>query len=187
MKKFYYLFLMVMLLALMGLFVLKKPNGQPWLKTSDFVQPVLNKSITVKNAIIEKITQWTSQKQADDSPDNLSDYLLDNSNETNEIYRWQDDKGIWHYADKAPNNQQSQLVIIEKTNTITLPKLDDIVKPKNDNAAKKVAAQQDKTNELPTSPTTSKAMSLMKDSNNVQQLMDNRTKQLDKALKEQLR
>lgn len=89
------LLLLVLVLALASPFILKKPDGTPFLNIQDFLKPAAD----LKNATLKS--------------------------EPKSLYRWQDEKGNWQYSDHPPENVQAQSIQVEdKINamkTIDLP------------------------------------------------------------------
>ena len=107
MKYFTYLAVSVMIIAVILLFYIKKPNGQPWLSTS----VIYSESIEIKDEMValssgaldsitlaittasEKITGAT--------------FELENPKP---IYKWQDGQGQWHFSDVPNKNGKSEVV-----------------------------------------------------------------------------
>ncbi len=89
------LLLLVLVLALASPFILKKPDGTPFVRLQDFLDSV---------------------------PDVKTPSL---STESKPLYRWQDEKGNWQYSDHPPENVQAESMQVEdKINsmkTIDLP------------------------------------------------------------------
>ncbi|ALS31555.1 hypothetical protein PTRA_a0171 [Pseudoalteromonas translucida KMM 520] len=95
MKYFTYLAVSVMIIAVISLFYLKKPNGETWLSTS----VVSNQSQQIK----DKIISFTSNtfEQAVNSVSNTS------STTRSKIFKWQDQQGQWHFSDTPHPNGKS--------------------------------------------------------------------------------
>lgn len=90
MKLFIKLLLFIVLLALAAPFFMKKPDGSPML--------------TLQSLGLGTVAHKVSEVLPDSRPE---------LPKTAEVYRWQDEKGIWHYSDKAqtPAAQKHQLQI----------------------------------------------------------------------------
>ena len=95
MKYFTYLAVSVMIIAVISLFYLKKPNGETWLSTS----VVINESQQIK----DKIISFTSNtfEQAVSSVSNTP------STTRSKIFKWQDQQGQWHFSDTPHPNGKS--------------------------------------------------------------------------------
>jgi len=158
MKHFLYLMIAISVLSIGSLFVLKSPNGQPWLKPSDFINP---QAIT---------TQFTSVKN---STINKANTLFHKETDS-KVYQWQDEQGVWHYSDSPNANSHTwtkpnNLTVIPATKLTNQPN----AASKSENTLKKINAEPLSTN---------KVKKLMNDTHNVQQLMNNRTKVIDEHL-----
>ncbi len=160
MKFFLYLLMGVLALSLVGLFVLKKPNGEPWISVSDFTN-----TSKLTNQIDAIKTQAVSKAQS----------LLQSEPSNPTIYKWQDDKGVWHYSDKkAENNTSAEWDVPE--NMTVIPAIKPLPKKSNSKSD-----EPDKTKRtLPQG--SNKISTLINDANNVQAIMDNRTKKIDEQL-----
>lgn len=95
--------------------LLPGPNGQPiftW--TSD-------------------LKSWFSQLKTPSLPTTNHPFRMQQP-ETVELYRWQDDKGLWHFSEKKPDNQNhvETFKVSTKLNNI-MPKPKEIHQPSSDN------------------------------------------------------
>ena len=112
-KSFVYLAVMVSLLALGGLFVLKKPNGQPWLTLADLG---LNNPIqSIKNIELPTVSGSDGGQTT--------------------VYRWRDQNG-WQFSDTFPEgfsaDQVKEITINPDTNLIQgfkLPEPEPVTEP----------------------------------------------------------
>jgi hypothetical protein len=90
------LLLLALVLALASPFILKKPDGNPILDISEFIEPAKNLTSSVAPSAAPK-----------------------------SLYRWQDAKGNWQYSDHPPEGSNAQQIQVEdKINsmkTIELP------------------------------------------------------------------
>lgn len=109
MKLFIKLLLFVVVLALAAPFFMKKPDGTPML--------------TLQSLGLGAVSNKVSAVLPDSRPE---------LPKTAEVYRWQDEKGAWHYSDKAqtPAAQKHQLQISQNR----LPHVE-VVKNEEDGAA----------------------------------------------------
>lgn len=92
MKLFIKLLLLMVVLALAAPFFMKKPDGSPMLTLSALGLSALG------------------NKVSDSLPAAQSEAVLP---KTAEVYRWQDEKGVWHYSDRAQDGaaQKHQMQI----------------------------------------------------------------------------
>lgn len=168
MKQFLYLIICIVILSLGSLFVLKKPNGQPWLNLSDFYnhQSVTQKVTNFKDTVVNKTNSLLNQESN-----------LLNSGEDPTIYKWQDEQGIWHYSDKKFENAKAW----EKPENLTIIPA---IQPIDKNEYKRVKPSGNNENETLVPPQSNKIKDLINNANNVQNIMDNRTKNIDEQLKQ---
>lgn len=173
MKFFIYLISIILILSLMGLFILKKPNGQAWIVIGDFLP---NTFIFDKE--IESI--------ADKFKVTYESFTASESNQVGQgsevkVYRWKDSKGNWSYSDKPRESADSEEVFFDPKDIVVLPEfkatLNDFSKP-----APPIKKEKTLPSSLTTSP--SKVLDLYKDANNVQKLMDGREQSISEAIKD---
>lgn len=164
MKFFAYLMTVILIIALAGLFIFKKPNGQAWLSVNNLLP-----TTQVIKAKIDLAGNEIQQLLNSASPEKESNV---------KVYRWKDSNGNWSYSDKPNASTSSEAVFFDAKDIVVLPtiKTPDVDLPnideKPDNGAPKT---------LMTTPT--KVLELYKDANNVQKLMDAREDKLSDAIK----
>lgn len=150
-------------IAFAGLFVLKKPDGAPWLTLQD---------------LGFRIPEFKLPKVSKDDP-------LGASSDT-QVYKWKEN-GTWHYSEKLPTHlspdQVEQLSINPDTNLIPAVK---VKKEPELETPEQKSEPLDPSNELPTQPpgilNPQGIKDLIEDAQGVQQLMDERSKQIDAHL-----
>lgn len=151
-----YLVMLIIPLGALGFLYFQLSSQSPTAKLLDFSSMEINSS--------------TSSNNFD------SDDAEEQSN--NQVYRWQDDEGNWHYSDKAPTDQhyetqqlQSDINQIQSLNTRssreTLPT----------SASNEVSSPYMKGG-LPI-PSPEKVQKLMQDAKNVEQLLKQRQEMID--------
>lgn len=163
MKHFLYLMICILVLGIGSLFVLKSPTGKPWLKTADFVnlQVISTQLSSIKNSVTSKVQS----------------VLRDDSDP--QIYKWQDEQGVWHYSDSKNANSKAW---IKPDNLTVIPAIKPLKKEKVINE-KQHKNNDDKTIDVQSSRI-DKVKNLVNDANNVQTLMNNRTKMIDEQIKQ---
>lgn len=100
MKIFNKLLILLVIAALAGPFILKKPNGEPWLNWRDFIPNEAKQAATAMKDSIAPTAEHV-------------------------MYKWQDEKGIWQYGDQPPAGANAQPVNVKTQinamKTIELP------------------------------------------------------------------
>jgi len=161
MKKFVYLITLLLILSIGSLFVLKSPKGKPWLNISDFydAHAISKKAIDFKNTLFNRAGSLISE-ESDPS-----------------IYKWQDEQGIWHYSDKEQPNGK---VWIKPQNLTVIP----AIEPLEKEAVKSYTSEKKLNGSELSTKSVNKVKDLLNDTHNVQELMNNRTKNIDKQLEQ---
>ncbi len=170
MKIFYYLAIGLLILSCAGLFVLKRPDGGAWLNLADIITPIKTKLQMLQSDVANKIRKSTSS-------------VGEQQSKTVEVFRWQDGKGEWHFSDKKGSdnksaNNNAQKIAIKTTNVMSIK-----VEQVDNKPIEKEHSEQSSANK-PLQSSLSKIPTLIDDAQNVQTLMDERTKQLDKAIEQ---
>ena len=103
MKYFTYLAISVMVIAVISLFYLKKPDGQPWLSGST----ISKETQQIKEQMVALSTNTLNQavKGIHEAGDKVTSSISSDSStitSSSTIYKWQDETGQWHYSD-SPN------------------------------------------------------------------------------------
>ena len=126
MKYFTYLVVSIMILAVLSLFYLKKPDGQAWLSISSMSEKSLQISDQVLSTSSNTLNQaLNSVKQASNSlATSIYNDTADEEIAGNKIYKWQDDNGQWHYSD-SPNPHGDSIEFILDPKHITIVKAQD--------------------------------------------------------------
>jgi len=173
MKFFVYLISFILTLALMGLFVLKGPEGQPWLTVDDLLPKTLMIDKEIES-IADKflVTYENFTVEGNSQIEQGSDI---------KVYRWKDSSGNWSYSDKPKASADSEEVFLNPNDVVVLPAFDVSSSDfPNSNSLKK----GDKPSSSPLTTSPSKVLDLYKDANNVQKLMDERQQNISKTIKD---
>jgi hypothetical protein len=141
-------------IALVGPMIMKKPDGTP------FIESPLDLFSTSSTG---------SQK-------NESSSLT-----TQSFYKWQDDDGTWHYSDQPQAGQKIETVTVN-TNANLIQGLR-LEKKKEQVVEEKKPAPKAESSalSLPMTVPMEKVSKMLEDAANMQQVMDNRTKQIEQA------
>ena len=97
------------------------------------------------------------------------------------FYKWQDEEGTWHYSDQPQAGEKNETVTVNtNTNLIQGLRID---KKKETTAVAKKMPEKAETPSIPLPMTVplDKVSKMLDDANNIQQLMDNRSDQIEQA------
>ena len=154
-------FMILFVLGFGGLFILKKPDGTPWLSMADLIPTKDDLSGALDQAI--------------------PDQIIGGSSDSVSVYKWKDAEGNWQFSDTPPDNQTAEQVLVSTNlNRDLVPELK-ISEPKKP-ASGGNATLIKKGGISPTTVSPDKVTELIKDAKNVQNLMDQRQEQLDRQL-----
>lgn len=163
----------VFVLGFAGLFVLKKPDGTPWLSTSDLMPDTKNLSADAMSLLNAAKKQTTT-----DSTATAANTMSSNSG----VYRWKDEHGQWQFSDTPPAHIQAEMMQV--TGDLNKDIAEKYTPPeKQEEASIDAPATATESSVLPTSLSPEKVSKLIKDANNIQQLMDDRGSQIESQLK----
>lgn len=153
MKRPIFIMIVLLVMAFVGPMFIKKPDGTPFIESP--------------------LDYFTS------SPEDTSSAPLGGSS-MQSFYKWQDENGTWHYSDQPQAGQNIETVTVD-TNVNLIQGLK--VEKKKEytvSQAKKPAAELPSI-PLPMTVPLDKVSKMLDDANNIQQLMDDRTDQIDQA------
>lgn len=151
-------------LGLAGFFVLKGPDGKPFLSPSDFIPNRNNINVNVEQILPEAVI---------------------NNAET--VYRWRDQNGVWQFSDTAPDNVSAEEIQVDthSNSDIAPPAPKPLTVPPTPPASGQaifIGENNEGKREVDTSMTPDNIKQLLEDANNVQSVMDERNTQIEKAL-----
>lgn len=167
MKIFVYLLSCVLLISIGSLFVIKKPDGTTWISLDDFSPKtsLIDKAKAFKKNIVSKTKA-----------------LINIEEDPRTIYKWKDEKGVWHYSDKQLDksiNQENNLSEVwDIPNNLTvIPAEPPFIK------SKKIDTHKSNTDSVVSNlEKNNKINALINDAKGVQELMGQRTKIIDENL-----
>jgi hypothetical protein len=141
-------------IAFAGPMLMKKPDGTPFMESP-----------------LDLFSTSTTGSQNNDTSTSAS----------HSFYKWQDEDGTWHYSDQPKEGQKVETVTVN-TNTNLIQGLR-IEKKKELVVEEKKTEPKAETSNLPLPMTVpmEKVSKMLDDANNMQQVMDNRTKQIEQA------
>ena len=104
-----------------------------------------------------------------------------NINTTQSFYKWQDDEGVWHYSDQPQEGQEIETVTVN-TNANLIQGLRIEEKEEEVTVEKKPEPKVGTPSiPLPMTVPLEKVSKMLEDVSNMQQVMDDRKKQIDRA------
>jgi hypothetical protein len=173
MKFFIYFISIIFTLSLVGLFVLKKPNGQAWLTVDDFLPNRFQ---------FDKKIEYISDKLKV----TYESFTVSEGNKVGQgsglkVYRWKDSNGNWSYSDKPKESADSEEVFLDPNDVVVLPEFKASI---NNLSNSSPPIKTEKTSPSPLTISPSKVLDLHNDAKNVQKLMDDREQSLSKAIKD---
>ncbi len=150
-------FSFLLVLGFAGLFVMKNPDGQPWLSVEDFVPDISFSNILPKNL-------FASEADTEDSAVS--------------VYRWRNAQGQWEFSDTPPEDRDA-----EKMTLSTNANRDLYTSAKGTPTKEKSQEGPAVTNRLsPTTVSPAKIATLVSDAEGVQKLLDDRKQTMDETL-----
>ncbi len=154
----------ILLLAVAGLFFIHKPDGQPWLSADDFIPDVSGWMAQASNMLHGAERQLDKATSSDP-----------NAGKT-KVYKWRDSAGNWHLSDKpigAAGGRDEVMHVDPDTNLVggMRESTAEVEQSRSDGVSNTVP--------LPMTVSPDKVGKLIDDAKAVQDLMDNRSKQLD--------
>ncbi|MFT7371753.1 MAG: hypothetical protein ACI9T9_000432 [Oleiphilaceae bacterium] len=154
MKRPIFIMCVLVAIAFVGPMLLKKPDG---------------------TAFIESPLDWFSTSTTASQNNELR------STTTQSFYKWKDVDGIWHYSDQPPAVKNIETVTVN-TNTNLIQGLRQEKKKEQPVIEKKPPLKVERSPiALPMTVPIEKISKILEDANNIQQLMDNRNKQIEQA------
>lgn len=103
-------------------------------------------------------------------------------NSSQSFYKWQDENGTWHYSDQPQAGQNIETVTVN-TNTNLIQGLRMEKEEKEPEEKKQEAKEETSSIPLPMTVPFEKVSEMLDDANNLQQVMDNRNKNIEQAVR----
>lgn len=174
MKYFTYLAISVMIIAVISLFYIKKPDGQTWLSASS----ISNESQQIKEKMVALSTNTLDQavQGAKQAGNQIVSSVSNNSHAvkpSGKIYKWQDENGQWHFSDTPNADGKSIEVTLDARDVTVVAAEDTSILSSNTNTAKKTIQ--------PATPTVYNAESIQKlfeDAEKAKQKLEQRSKEM---------
>ncbi|GAA5315915.1 MAG: hypothetical protein AseanaTS_11200 [Candidatus Pelagadaptatus aseana] len=162
MKLFIKLLLLMVVLAVSGLFVMKRPDGQPWLDPEHFVPDT-----TAVERFVGHVKNWFAGfLQEDAGPEPFGQ---------TKVYRWQDKEGYWQLSDTPPADLEAEITYIDPDrNMIQGLRSQPAPQPEAQDVSEQSSGVP-----LPLTISPSKVQKLMDDAKQVQETLNQRTQDMD--------
>jgi len=157
-----------MLVSIASLFIIKRPDGQPYLSIEAILDKVEGDTHSLLNESkrqLDKAVNYAEQAASNDS----------NAAKQPAIYKWQDENGNWIYSDKPNPRGDSQMHLLDPSKVNIMAAEDTSILYQSNQKAQSESLKVNAMN-----PQDVKA--LIKDTKNIQKLMDDRQKQLDAVM-----
>ena len=129
--------------------------------------------------LLAEAKQWFNQ--VGDEVQNV-DVLAPVSSKNVDIYKWQDEKGVWHFSDTQNTQKNAQVVTVNSdTNVIQAVKpIPTTVEESSGSSGESAAEKEDGESPLPYSP--ADVRDLIDDAKNIQNKLDERAQQQQELL-----
>ncbi len=155
---------LLLLLGMAGLFYIKNPDGEAWLSAEDLVPEVSMNDLWPRD-LLSKLK-------------GLIRFDASNTEESVPVYRWKNKEGIWVYSDTAPIELEAELIRVSTgANADLYPGLI--------NNEPAVTRPSSKNGDAEASPLEGDTANLIKNSKNVERLLQERKRQMDETLSRQ--
>lgn len=152
-------FIFILVLGLGAPFILKQPDGTPWMDARQFIPEVKHWPQDIKN--------WFNA-MGREIPSSMSD----SEAEKTTVYRWRAADGSWQFSDKPPVQVESETIIVDPNANL----IQGLPQPM---PAETEVEKTDIEVPVPMTISPDQLKKLKQDAENIQQLMDDRAQQLD--------
>jgi hypothetical protein len=176
MKLYIKFILFLVVLAVAGPFIMKRPDGSPLLSFNDIKSG--------DSAIMKSFKTLTGFFYSSSDALSLDDALPGDAKRLlTRVHKWQDEEGIWHFSDQQPEGKTSETVEIDPNQNILKMNDAEILKKlrgvKEEQIASASQALEPPPDMIPGLPTIDQAKKAMDNAKAVQGLLDNHYKQIE--------
>lgn len=169
MKIFIKLMILVLVLGLAGPFVLKGPDGRPWMSVDDL--GINSGALSWERLSLRAKGLWSEVTGG------VSRITGGEPARGTRIYRWRDSEGNWQYSDRPnPNGVSETIVVDSNTNVIQATPLS---QPETKKESEVTAQSPQIGVPLPLTVNPGQVSKLIKDAKQVQELMNQRNDALE--------
>ncbi|GAA6151160.1 hypothetical protein [Pseudoteredinibacter isoporae] len=163
MRLFLTLLILLLVVALAAPYVLKRPDGQPWMDASE-LSPDIQVNGSYEKAKLELYRWWHGLRR---------DLFADRQSGKTRAYRWQDSEGNWHLSDTPNPAGNSEELWVDPNVNLMPATLLPVEEEKNTTQGEPSSVP------LPMTVSPGQAQQLMQDAQKIQGLVDKRYEQLD--------
>lgn len=165
MRLFLTLLILLLVIALAAPYVLKRPDGQPWMDASE-LSPDIQVNGSYEKAKLELYRWWHGIRR---------DLFSDRKSGKTRAYRWQDSEGNWHLSDTPnPAGTAEELWVDPNVNLMPATPLPEVTEEDKNTTQGDASSVP-----LPMTVSPGQAQKLMQDAQKIQGLVDKRHEQLD--------
>ena len=168
MKIFVKLLVLLLVLGLAAPFIMKRPDGRPWMALPDVLPDT-----GAASAIVSRY--WSGLRDRFNTPE----FSVGTDTGPTQVYKWRDSAGNWQYSDKPnPAGASETLWVDPNSNLVQATVVPE--PPKKPKIADEVTAQDGKIGvPLPLTVQPGQVSTLIQDARQVQELMNGRQQTLD--------
>jgi hypothetical protein len=161
----------ILILGFAGLFVLKKPDGTPIISMNKWI-PDISTLTSNAQGFMGKIKNF---KVSGTQTSETNEAINPEENTDPKIYRWKDSNGQWQFSDTSPTHKTAEAINVsgnlnkDLVATYVAPEESKEIPNTTDEASSTISPMTISPKEI---------SKLMDDTNNIQQLMDDRAAKL---------
>ncbi len=161
MKLFIKLLIFIVVLGVSGLFVLKRPDGQPWLDIRAFIPDFKREAAAldgVKQAVVEQFNEVRPKPEST----------------VVTVYKWRNAEGQWTYSDTPPENAESEIIVVNSNTNIVQSEPLPSPKVEQKSGGNVTVLSEHEPDDESSSLLKGGLGNVLQDANNVQKLLDQR-------------
>lgn len=153
-------FIFVLVLGLAGPFILKKDDGTPWMDAREFIPDVQSWGRDLK-------AWWARTKRQ------VPESVGGGDGEKTTVYRWQAEDGSWQFSDKPPVQGSAETITVDPNANLIQGLPEPEPEPQEQEESSGVNMP------VPMTISPDQVKKLKEDAEAIQQIMDDRARQLD--------
>lgn len=170
MKLFIKFMIFIVVLACAGPFILKRPDGRPWMTISDLKAP------DIATPDISPLTDQVKKLGGSDEENAAAEQTT--------IFKWQDKDGVWHFSDEASATTPSEEIRINhNANVVHMEKQQTPKEIPVTKSNEQVVQNESKSLDTEVSPY-EQLPNLIDKAKNVEKLLDQRQQRQEEILKQ---
>jgi len=166
-----------LVLGLAGPFIIRAPNGQPYLNYQDFLPSWSSLKSRWNNIEMPGLGDNNSASGDTNSTDK-SNASLSNWGKTR-VYRWQDEDGIWQYSDTQPADIEAEVLWFDPNENTLFSQPTEIETEESQDEDENNAQKPGFELPLPLTVAPGEVSTLIEDAKKAQELMQQRNEMLE--------